>query len=109
MQVIEVMTSGDEDEEDEGLGAEERTGLVETVIDVCRLGWQGWWWSCGGDDDGEWDHDYFDHINFKNQIVGIIVSTVIKMIAGPDFALQNLPKLIIGLKHSSKTYIIETL
>ena len=38
MQVIEVMTSGDEDEEDEGLGAEERTGLVETVIDVCRLG-----------------------------------------------------------------------
>ena len=39
MQVIEVMTSGDEDEEDEGLGAEERTGLVEAVIDVCRLGW----------------------------------------------------------------------
>ena len=38
MQVIEVMTSGDEDEEDEGLGAEERTGLVEMVIDVCRLG-----------------------------------------------------------------------
>ena len=38
MQVIEVMTSGDEDEEDEGLGAEERTGLVEAVIDVCRLG-----------------------------------------------------------------------
>ena len=35
------MTSGDEDEEDEGLGAEERTGLVETVIDVCRLGWKG--------------------------------------------------------------------
>ena len=46
MQVIEVMTSGDEDEEDEGLGAEERTGLVEAVIDVCRLGGQlgkgGW-------------------------------------------------------------------
>ena len=38
IKVIEVMTSGDEDEEDEGLGAEERTGLVEAVIDVCRLG-----------------------------------------------------------------------
>ena len=36
IKVIEVMTSGDEDEEDEGLGAEERTGLVEAVIDVCR-------------------------------------------------------------------------
>ena len=34
------MTSVDDDEEDEGLGAEERTGLVEAVIDVCRLGWQ---------------------------------------------------------------------
>ena len=38
IKVIEVMTSGDEDEEDEGLGAEERTGLVEAVIDVCRWG-----------------------------------------------------------------------
>ena len=42
VKVIEVMTSGDEDEEDEGLGAEERTGLVEAVIDVCRLEWLSW-------------------------------------------------------------------
>ena len=42
VKVIEVMTSGDEDEEDEGLGAEERTGLVEAVIDVCRLERLSW-------------------------------------------------------------------
>ena len=36
--VIEMMTSGDDDDEDEGLGVEERTGLVEAVIEVCRLG-----------------------------------------------------------------------
>ena len=42
VKVIEVMTSGDEDEEDEGLGAEERTGLIEAVIDVCRLEWLSW-------------------------------------------------------------------
>ena len=33
-----MMTSGDDDDEDEGLGVEERTGLVEAVIEVCRLG-----------------------------------------------------------------------
>merc|ERR1719167_548294 len=35
-QGIEMMTSGDDDDEDEGLGVEERTGLVEAVIEVCR-------------------------------------------------------------------------